>query len=109
MDVETIAEAELRLGNAIIALKEGDRALVLEIRKHSNSLDPDWVQRTHDSLQEIREMICDASWRLSVAAYCSPSSARGSPCIIASPYLHQVGQRTFTSKLLSMPSTQRSR
>src|SRR6266496_2480294 len=24
-------------------------------------------------------------------------------------YLHQVGQRTFTSKLLSMPSTQRSR
>src|SRR5450759_2852862 len=33
----------------------------------------------------------------------------GSPCIIASPYLHQVGQRTFTSKLLSMPSTQRSR
>ena len=25
------------------------------------------------------------------------------------PYLHQVGQRTFTSKLLSMPSTQRSR
>src|ERR1017187_9044074 len=29
----------------------------------------------------------------------------GSPCIIASPYLHQVGQRTFTSKLLSMPST----
>jgi hypothetical protein len=25
----------------------------------------------------------------------------GSPCIITSPYLHQVGQRTFTSKLLS--------
>jgi len=33
----------------------------------------------------------------------------GSPCIISSPYLHQVGQRTFTSKLLSMPSTQLSR
>src|SRR5438128_12454719 len=33
----------------------------------------------------------------------------GSPCIITRPYLHQVGQRTFTSKLLSMPSTQRSR
>jgi hypothetical protein len=24
-------------------------------------------------------------------------------------HLHQVGQRTFTSKLLNMPSTQRSR
>jgi hypothetical protein len=24
-------------------------------------------------------------------------------------HLHQVGQRTFTSKLLSMPSTQRTR
>ena len=32
-----------------------------------------------------------------------------SPCIITRPYLHQVGRRTFTSKLLSMPSTQRSR
>jgi hypothetical protein len=26
-----------------------------------------------------------------------------------SPYLHQVGQKTFTSKLLNMLSTQRSR
>ena len=33
----------------------------------------------------------------------------GSPCIITSPYLHQVGQRAFTSKLLSMTSTRRSR
>src|SRR5271157_2603584 len=32
-----------------------------------------------------------------------------SPCIITRPYLHQVGRRTFTSELLSMPSTQRSR
>ena len=59
MDVKTIAEAELRLGNAMLALKEGNRFLVLEIRKHGNSLNPDWVRRTHDSLQEIREMICD--------------------------------------------------
>ena len=33
----------------------------------------------------------------------------GSPCIITSPYLHQVGQRTFTSKLLNMPSTRLTR
>jgi hypothetical protein len=33
----------------------------------------------------------------------------GGSCIITSPYLHQVGQRPFTSKLLSMPSTQRGR
>src|ERR1700756_5457012 len=33
----------------------------------------------------------------------------GSPCIITSPFLHQDGQRTFTSWLLNMPSTQRSR
>jgi hypothetical protein len=32
-----------------------------------------------------------------------------SPCIITRPYLHQVGRRTFTSKLLSMPSTRLSR
>src|SRR5271157_5206288 len=32
-----------------------------------------------------------------------------SPCIITRPYLHQVGRRTFTSKLLSMPSTQLTR
>src|SRR5215469_18094056 len=33
----------------------------------------------------------------------------GSPCIITRPYLHQVGRRTFTSKLLNMSSTQLSR
>jgi hypothetical protein len=33
----------------------------------------------------------------------------GSPCIITSPFLHQDGQRTFTSWLLNMPSTRRSR
>src|SRR5438128_3284060 len=39
----------------------------------------------------------------------SDPASRRYPCIITRPYLHQVGQRTFTSKLLSMPSTQRSR
>src|SRR5258708_39095243 len=33
----------------------------------------------------------------------------GSPCILLALHLHQVGQKTFTSKLLSMPSTQRTR
>src|SRR5882762_1938815 len=33
----------------------------------------------------------------------------GSPCTLLALHLHQVGQRTFTSKLLSMPSTQRNR
>jgi hypothetical protein len=33
----------------------------------------------------------------------------GSPCIITSPFLHQDGQRTFTSWLLNMPSTRLSR
>src|SRR5271156_3535164 len=33
----------------------------------------------------------------------------GSPCVIANPYLHQVGWRTFTSKLLNMPGAQPSR
>ena len=33
----------------------------------------------------------------------------GSPCTLLALHLHQVGQRTFTSKLLSVPSTQRSR
>jgi hypothetical protein len=58
-------------------------------------------------------------WRL-VSGFCSSTRTfvpcflqtpprGGSPCIITRPYLHQVGQRTFTSKLLSMPSTQRSR
>ena len=58
-------------------------------------------------------------WRL-VSGFCSSTRTfvpcflqtpprGGSPCIITRPYLHQVGQRTFTSKLLSMPSTQLSR
>src|ERR1035438_7076656 len=33
----------------------------------------------------------------------------GSPCVLANPYLHQVGERTFTSKLLNMPGAQLSR
>src|SRR5712691_1595609 len=33
----------------------------------------------------------------------------GSPCALLALHLHQVGQKTFTSKLLSMPSTQRTR
>src|ERR1700752_1196343 len=33
----------------------------------------------------------------------------GSPCTLLTLHLHQVGQRTFTSKLLSMPSTRRNR
>src|ERR1700686_1698691 len=33
----------------------------------------------------------------------------GSPCTSLGLHLHQVGRRTFTSKLLSMPSTQLSR
>src|SRR3954454_10685531 len=32
-----------------------------------------------------------------------------SPCTLLALHLHQVERRTFTSKLLSMPSTQRSR
>ena len=32
-----------------------------------------------------------------------------SPCTLLTLHLHQVERRTFTSKLLSMPSTQRSR
>src|SRR5260370_21197302 len=32
-----------------------------------------------------------------------------SPCVIANPYLHQVGQRTSTSKLLNMPGPPLSR
>ena len=58
-------------------------------------------------------------WRL-VSGFCSSTRTfvpcflqtpprGGSPCIITRPYLHQVGRRTFTSKLLSMPSTQRCR
>src|SRR5450755_4377964 len=58
-------------------------------------------------------------WRL-VSGFCSSTRTfvpcflqtpprGGSPCIITRPYLHQVGQRTFTSELLSMPSTQRRR
>src|SRR5712691_11006528 len=58
-------------------------------------------------------------WRL-VSGFCSSTRTfvpcflqapprGGSPCIITRPYLHQVGQRTFTSKLLSMPSTHRHR
>jgi hypothetical protein len=33
----------------------------------------------------------------------------GSPCTLLALHLHQVGQKTFTSKLLSMPSAQRNR
>lgn len=33
----------------------------------------------------------------------------GSPCVSLSPHLHQVGWKTFTSELLNMPGTQRSR
>jgi hypothetical protein len=33
----------------------------------------------------------------------------GSPCVLLTLHPHQVGWRTYTSKLLSMPSTQRSR
>jgi len=40
---------------------------------------------------------------------CLRTHSRGSPCIITSLHLHPVGQRTFTSKLLNMPSTQRRR
>src|SRR5436190_9605008 len=32
-----------------------------------------------------------------------------SPCTLLALHLHQVGRRTFTSELLSMPSTQRTR
>ena len=33
----------------------------------------------------------------------------GSPCALLTLHLHQVGWRTFTSKLLNMPGTQRNR
>ena len=58
-------------------------------------------------------------WRL-VSGFCSSARTfvprflqtppRGdSPCTWLALHLHQVERRTFTSKLLSMPSTQRSR
>jgi hypothetical protein len=50
-----------------------------------------------------------SSTRTFVPCFLQTPPRGGSPCIITRPYLHQVGQRTFTSKLLSMPSTQRSR
>src|SRR2546429_2501784 len=49
------------------------------------------------------------STRTFVPCFLQTPPRGGSPCIITRPYLHQVGQRTFTSKLLSMPSTQRKR
>src|ERR1039457_6429585 len=49
------------------------------------------------------------STRTFVPCFLQTPPRGGSPCIITRPYLHQVGQRTFTSRLLSMPSTQRSR
>jgi len=49
------------------------------------------------------------STRTFVPCFLQTPPRGGSPCIITRPYLHQVGQRTFTSQLLSMPSTQRSR
>src|SRR6266571_3247671 len=50
-----------------------------------------------------------SSTRTFVPCFLQTPPRGDSPCIITRPYLHQVGQRTFTSKLLSMPSTQRSR
>src|SRR3989441_8089369 len=50
-----------------------------------------------------------SSTRTFVPCFLQPPPRGGSPCIITRPYLHQVGQRTFTSKLLSMPSSERSR
>src|SRR6202007_561085 len=58
-------------------------------------------------------------WRL-VSGFCPSARAlvprflqtppRGdSPCVSLTLHLHQVGQRTFTSELLSMPGTQRTR
>ena len=49
------------------------------------------------------------STRTFVPCFLQTPPRGGSPCIITRPYLHQVGQRTFTSKLLSMPSTQLTR
>src|SRR5271166_4475281 len=49
------------------------------------------------------------STRTFVPCFLQTPPRGGSPCIITRPYLHQVGRRTFTSQLLSMPSTQRSR
>src|SRR5271166_6981741 len=49
------------------------------------------------------------STRTFVPCFLQTPPRGGSPCIITRPYLHQVGRRTFTSGLLSMPSTQRSR
>ena len=39
----------------------------------------------------------------------SDPASRRRPCPSLGLHLHQVGQRTFTSKLLNMPSTQLSR
>src|SRR5437764_12184493 len=58
-------------------------------------------------------------WRL-LSGFCSSARTfaprflqtppRGdSPCASLTLHLHQVGQRTFTSELLSMPGTQRTR
>src|ERR1700756_5067660 len=35
----------------------------------------------------------------------TPPRGGSSPCTLLALHLHQVGQKTFTSKLLSMPST----
>jgi hypothetical protein len=49
------------------------------------------------------------STRTFVPCFLQTSPRGDSPCISLGLHLHQVGQRTFTSKLLSMPSTQLSR
>ena len=49
------------------------------------------------------------STRTFVPCFLQTPPRGGSPCIIASPFLYQDGQRTCTSKLLNMPSTRRSR
>src|SRR6516165_9761085 len=39
----------------------------------------------------------------------TPPRGGNRPCTLLALHLHQVGQKTFTSKLLSMPSTHRDR
>src|SRR5262250_297167 len=49
------------------------------------------------------------STRTFVPCFLQTPPRGSSPCIITSPFLHQDGQRTRTSKLLNMPSTRLSR
>ena len=68
----------------------------------------------HDSVHRFVKAWRNERVRVPVRAYVPMSFAPGEayqfgPCTLLALHLHQVEQRTFTSELLSMPSTQRTR